>query len=120
MTGSGLEGVWDSASVRGGNCRWQAFQAVPQVAALLPQGLMVFCVSLREDLLAVYGLDDSLRPDTKPVVSELQNRDVAVSLISGDDHKDWPPTRNPRSPNQIKVLPWRQAEVCQKDHGSQR
>ncbi|KAH6664174.1 hypothetical protein B0J14DRAFT_706614 [Halenospora varia] len=71
----------------------------------------VFCVSLREDLLTVYGLDDSLRPDTKSVVSELQKRDVAVSLVSGDDHKDWPPTRNPRSPNQIKVLPWRQAEA---------
>ncbi|MCJ1421929.1 hypothetical protein MMC32_008296 [Xylographa parallela] len=85
VTGSGMEGVWDGASVRGGNSRWLAVQAIPQVAALLSQGRTVFCVSLGEDLLTVYGLDDSLRPDAKSVVSELQKRDIAVSLVSGDD-----------------------------------
>ncbi|MCJ1358754.1 MAG: hypothetical protein MMC33_008754 [Icmadophila ericetorum] len=85
VTGSGMEGIWNGASIRGGNSRWLALQAVPQVTKLLSQGLTVFCVSLGEDLLAVYGLDDSLRPDSECVVSELQKRGIAVSLVSGDD-----------------------------------
>ncbi|KAL9115041.1 MAG: hypothetical protein Q9187_007371 [Circinaria calcarea] len=85
VTGSGMEGAWNGASVRGGNSRWLAVQTVPQVALLLSQGCTVFCVTLGEELLAVYGLDDSLRPDAKSVVSELQKREIAVSLVSGDD-----------------------------------
>ncbi|RHZ58279.1 hypothetical protein CDV55_105698 [Aspergillus turcosus] len=85
VTGSGLEGAWNGTSIRGGNSRWLAVQTVPQVASLLSQGLTVFCVSLGEELLAVYGLDESLRHDAKAVVSELQKRDIAVSIISGDD-----------------------------------
>lgn len=83
VNGNSMEGVW--VSVRRGNSRWLAVQAIPQVAALLSHGRTVFCVSLGEELLAVYGLDDSLRPDSKPVVSELQKRGIAVSLVSGDD-----------------------------------
>jgi len=83
VTGSGMEGAWKSARVRGGNSR--CVQTIPQVASLLSQGLTVFCVSLGEDLLAVYGLKDALRPDAKSVVSKLQERAIAVSLLSGDD-----------------------------------
>ena len=85
VTGSGMEGKWNGESVRGGHARWLAVQGDPQVASLLSQGCTVFCVSLGEELLAVYGLDDSLRSDAESVVSELQKRDIAVSLISGDD-----------------------------------
>jgi cation transport ATPase len=38
-----------------------------------------------EDLLAVYGLNNFLRPNTKSVVSELKKRDIAASLINKDD-----------------------------------
>lgn len=85
VTGNGMEGIWNGASVRGGHSRWLAVQTEPPVTLLLSQGRTVFCVSLGEDLLAIYGLDDSLRPDAKPVVSELQKRGIAVSLVSGDD-----------------------------------
>lgn len=86
VTGSGMEGVWNGESVRGGNSRWLAVQTKTPVASLLSQGRTVFCVSQGEDLLAIYGLHDSLRPDAISVVSELQKRDIAVSLVSGDDH----------------------------------
>lgn len=85
VTGNGLEGVWNGAKLRGGNSRWLAIRNVPQVASLLSQGCTVFCVSLDEILLAVYGLTDSLRPDARSVVSLLQSRNIAVSVISGDD-----------------------------------
>ncbi|KAL9636916.1 MAG: hypothetical protein Q9164_002532 [Protoblastenia rupestris] len=85
VTGSGLKGTWNGSFVRAGNSRWLAFQDAPQVASLLSQGRTVFCLSLGEDLLAVYGLNDTLRHDAMSVVSELQKRDIAISLVSGDD-----------------------------------
>lgn len=85
VTGSGMEGTWNGAILRGGNPRWLAVQTVPQVATMLSQGLTVFCVSLDEDLLSVYGLADSLRPDAQSVVLELQQRGISVSIVSGDD-----------------------------------
>jgi Cd2+-exporting ATPase len=85
VTGSGMEGTWGGMSLRGGNSHWLAVQTIPRVASLLSQGSTVFCVSLGDELLAAYGLDDTLRPDAKFVVSELQKRDIAVSLVSGDD-----------------------------------
>lgn len=85
VTGSGMEGTWNGVGIRGGNSRWLAVQTMPQVASLLSQGRTVFCVSLGKELLAVYGLDDSLRPDATSVVSELRKRGIAVSLVSGDD-----------------------------------
>jgi Cu2+-exporting ATPase len=85
VTGSGIEGAWNGAIVRGGNSRWLGVQTMPQVASLLSQGRTVFCVSLNEELLAVYGLDDRLRPDAMSAISELQARGIAVSLVSGDD-----------------------------------
>ncbi|KAI9806959.1 MAG: hypothetical protein M1833_002617 [Piccolia ochrophora] len=85
ITGKGIEGVWNGTIVRGGNSRWLAVQTRPQVTSLLSQGRTVFCVSLGDELLAVYGLNDSLRADAISVVSELQHRDIAVSIVSGDD-----------------------------------
>jgi len=87
VTGSGMEGKLSASSVRlrGGNSRWLTVQDNPEVAALLSQGRTVFCVGLGEDLIAIYGLDDSLRPDAKSTVDELQTRGIAVSIVSGDD-----------------------------------
>jgi Cd2+-exporting ATPase len=85
VTGSGMEGAWNSVPVRGGNARWLAVQTKPNVSSLLLEGRTVFCVSLGQHLLSVYGLDDVLRPDAKSVVAELQRRDIGVSIVSGDD-----------------------------------
>ena len=55
------------------------------VQSLLSRGLTVFCMSSGDELLAVYGLEDSIRPDASTVVSELRRRGIAVSIVSGDD-----------------------------------
>ncbi|KAL5319004.1 hypothetical protein ACEPPN_014072 [Leptodophora sp. 'Broadleaf-Isolate-01'] len=87
VTGSGMEGVWGKGNLRlrGGNSRWLAVQDNPKVSILLLQGRTVFCVTLGQDLIAVYGLHDSLRSDAKATVDELQTRGIAVSIVSGDD-----------------------------------
>ncbi|KAL2059745.1 hypothetical protein VTL71DRAFT_10129, partial [Oculimacula yallundae] len=87
VTSKGMEGTCgkDSLHLRGGNSRWLAVEDHHQVSALLTRGMSVFCVTLGDKLLAIYGLDDSLRPDAKSTVAELQTRGIAVSLVSGDD-----------------------------------
>ncbi|KAH7410603.1 Cu2+-exporting ATPase [Cadophora sp. MPI-SDFR-AT-0126] len=87
VTGSGMEGKLSPGNVRirGGNSRWLAVQDNPEVSALLSEGRTVFCITLGEDLIAIYGLDDSLRSDAKATVDELQTRGIAVSIVSGDD-----------------------------------
>ncbi|KAG8526712.1 uncharacterized protein KY384_008141 [Bacidia gigantensis] len=85
VTGCGMKGVWEDRQVRVGSCRWLNVQETPQVAALLSQGLTVLCVSLDDELITVFGLDDTLRADAKSTVTELKERSIAVSLVSGDD-----------------------------------
>ncbi|KAH7346212.1 Cu2+-exporting ATPase [Rhexocercosporidium sp. MPI-PUGE-AT-0058] len=87
VTGSGMEGIWKKSHLRvkGGNSRWLAVQDNQYVSTLLSQGRTVFCVVLGQELIAIYGLHDSLRPDAKSTIDELQIRGIAVSIVSGDD-----------------------------------
>ncbi|KAH0548628.1 hypothetical protein GP486_007828 [Trichoglossum hirsutum] len=85
IVGKGVEGTWEGETIRAGNSRWLGVHDTPQVQSLLRQGLTVFCLTRNNVLLAVFGLQDSLRPDAKAVVSTLTARGIAVSIISGDD-----------------------------------
>ncbi|KAI9781165.1 MAG: hypothetical protein M1839_006273 [Geoglossum umbratile] len=85
IPGKGVEGVWEGEAVRGGNPRWLGIHHLPEVESLLRKGLTVFCLTHNQNLLAVYGLEDSLRPGAKAVVSTLAARGIAVSIVSGDD-----------------------------------
>lgn len=85
IPGNGVQGTFDGASVRCGNTRWLSAQNVPEVQTLLTKSLTVFCVALNDQPILAFGLTDSLRPDTRAVIAELQNRNIAISIISGDD-----------------------------------
>lgn len=85
ITGKGVDGKFNGVSVRCGNTRWLSAETHPEVQDLLSKGLTVFCVALDKRLLAAFGLSDSLRPDSRAVITELQKRGIAVSIVSGDD-----------------------------------
>ncbi|KAI9822884.1 MAG: hypothetical protein M1832_002909 [Thelocarpon impressellum] len=85
VTGSGVEGRRGGKTVRAGNCRWLGVEDLAPVKSLLSRGLTVFCAVHGDDLVALYGLEDTLRPDASAVVSELGRRGIAVSMVSGDD-----------------------------------
>lgn len=85
ITGKGVQGSLGGLQVRGGNTRWLCADAHPQVQILLAQGLTVFGITVNGELVAAYGLSDSLRPESEFVVTELQKRNITVSIISGDD-----------------------------------
>lgn len=86
VTGKGVEGVVNgTTTIRAGNSRWLGVDSLPQVQSLLSQGFTVFCVVINDDLHAIFGLGDSLRPDATFVVSSLVSRGITVSIVSGDD-----------------------------------
>ncbi len=85
ITGKGIEGSFNGVTVRCGNTRWLSADSQPQVQELFSRGLTVFGVAQDGQLIAIYGLSDALRPDSHSVVAELQRRNIAVSIVSGDD-----------------------------------
>ena len=82
--GKGMYATLDGQRVRGGNAFFVDAVEDPDVQRLLEQGLTVFCLRHGSALLAIYGLRDSVRTDTRKVISALQARDILVSIVSGD------------------------------------
>lgn len=85
VTGKGVEGTFDNANVRCGNTRWLSADTLPEVQDLLAKGLTVFGVTMNDQPVAAFGLSDALRSDAHAVVTELQKRNIAISIVSGDD-----------------------------------
>lgn len=85
VTGKGMEGIFEGSTVRCGNTRWLLAETLPEVQSLLAQGLTVFGVAKNDHPIAVFGLSDSLRPESYLVITELHKRNIPVSIVSGDD-----------------------------------
>jgi Cu2+-exporting ATPase len=53
--------------------------------SILSQGYTVFCFTINNSVAAVFGLEDSLRPDALHTVTKLRERGISIHVISGDD-----------------------------------
>ena len=84
-TGEGVEGIVDGKIVKAGNSRWLGLEDHPAVKKFLSQGYTMLCATVDDQLVAVFGLQDSLRSDARKTVAELQRRNIEVSIVSGDD-----------------------------------
>lgn len=84
-TGKGVEGTVNGKRLKAGNSRWLGFDNHLDVQDSLAQGLTTFCVTINGQFVAMYGLEDLLRPDADATVLELQRRGISVSIVSGDD-----------------------------------
>jgi Cu2+-exporting ATPase len=85
LTGKGVEGSAPGLILRAGNSRWLNLSSNVQVQTVLERGYTAFCFTINDALVAVFGLDDSLRPDALETVTKLQERGISVHLLSGDD-----------------------------------
>ncbi|KAK8221625.1 E1-E2 ATPase-domain-containing protein [Phyllosticta capitalensis] len=85
VPGKGVEAFIGGKVLRAGSCRWLNMEAVPEVKLLLSQGLTVFCFTVNNALRAAFGLEDTLRPEAKDIVTTLQDSAIDVSIVSGDD-----------------------------------
>lgn len=86
LTGKGVEAITSSGSVlRAGNSRWLGLSQDSRVQSILSQGHTTFCFMVDDTLVAIFGLQDSLRPDSLDTVEQLHKRGISVHVISGDD-----------------------------------
>lgn len=85
ITSKGIQGTLRGRTIRAGNSRWLGLESHPQVSSLLSKGYTVFCVEIDETNSAIFGLEDTLRPDAQSTVAELIKRNIEVSIVSGDD-----------------------------------
>jgi len=63
VAGNGIEATWNGRKIRAGNPHWLRVEDSPTVRQILSQGLTMFCVTIDDELVAVFGLKDLLRPD---------------------------------------------------------
>ncbi|KAL8893308.1 MAG: hypothetical protein Q9192_005398, partial [Flavoplaca navasiana] len=85
LTGKGVEGTASGQVLRAGNCHWLNLSSHPKVQPVLSKGLTAFCFTIDGSLTAVFGLEDSIRPDALSTVTKLHRRGIVVHIISGDD-----------------------------------
>ncbi|KAF4842287.1 P-type cation-transporting ATPase [Colletotrichum siamense] len=85
LTGKGVEGTISSRKLRAGNSRWLGLSSDPAVESFLSQGYTVFCFTVDGTLVALFALEDSVRPEAFAIVSKLQASNVSVHILSGDD-----------------------------------
>jgi heavy metal translocating P-type ATPase len=85
VVGRGVEGTFAGRALRAGNSRWLNQSEHPVVATFLSQGYTVFCFTMSDSIAAVFGLEDSLRADALSTVTKLQQADISVHILSGDD-----------------------------------
>jgi len=60
---------------------------IKEIEFFQDQGKTVVSVCIDGDVLALIALSDTLRPEAKPLVSDLLNRDIKVIMLSGDNYK---------------------------------
>jgi Cu2+-exporting ATPase len=87
IPGSGVEASWNGIQVRAGNPYWLSIKDIPEVQRLLHLGLTIFCVTLDDELVALFGLQDLLRQDAIDTITELKKRSIDISILSGDNEK---------------------------------
>ncbi|KAF2224419.1 putative copper-translocating P-type ATPase [Elsinoe ampelina] len=84
VPGCGVEAKVDGVVVKAGNPSWLSFTNRDIVRALAASGKTVLCITQAGNLIAVYGLKTTMRPEAADVVEVLQRRNIDVHLISGD------------------------------------
>ncbi|KAF8863868.1 copper-translocating P-t [Acephala macrosclerotiorum] len=85
VPGKGIEAMWNNHLIRAGNPHWLGLESSPAILKALSRGLTTFCISLDGALVAVFGLQDLLRPDAVQTISQLRKRNIEVSIVSGDN-----------------------------------
>ena len=86
LPGKGVKGYVDNKRLRGGNSMWLETEVNPEVESMLSQGLTVFCFTINNELVSVFGLQDTARPEAFSTIQHLQQRGLNIHMLSGDDH----------------------------------
>ena len=85
--GSGIEALFKGSIIRAGNPDWIGVSQSPHVEKILSLDLTMFCVSIDGRLVALFGLNDMLRPDAVETINQLKKRSIDISIVSGDSRE---------------------------------
>ncbi|KAL0932597.1 copper-translocating p-type ATPase [Colletotrichum truncatum] len=85
LTGKGIEATVRGSILRAGNSRWLGLSSDPKVEFILSQGCTAFCFTVDGTMAAVFGLEDSVRPDALTTISKLRASGIEIHILSGDD-----------------------------------
>lgn len=85
QAGKGIEGKHLDSQLYAGNATWLDLSSNAHVHSIKSQARSVFCFVVGESPVAIFGLQDSPRPDAAATVSKLQRSGIQVHLLSGDD-----------------------------------
>ncbi|KAJ3030210.1 hypothetical protein HDV00_009009 [Rhizophlyctis rosea] len=88
--GLGVQGVVHGSTIRVGRPSWVSEKPYPPqlqsaLASNLEHGRSVVAASVGEELVAIFGLSDSLRVDAKEAVKYLVSQGIQVHVFSGDN-----------------------------------
>ena len=87
LTGMGVQGTAKDSglAIQAGNSRWLNLATDAVVQSVLSQGCTAFCFTIGGSVTAIFGLQDSVRPDAASTVKTLFDHGISVHIISGDD-----------------------------------
>ena len=84
IPGRGIEARLSSRLVRGGSPSWLGLTDHPAVVGMQAQALTMFAVVCEKELIALFGLRDTLRPSAHSAIKFLAGRGIDSYIVSGD------------------------------------
>lgn len=84
IPGRGIEANLSGRLVRGGSPAWLGLTNHTVVADMQSQAMTMFAVVCGPELVAVFGLRDTLRPSARAAVKLLEGRGINSYIVSGD------------------------------------
>ncbi|KAK5697531.1 hypothetical protein LTR97_007669 [Elasticomyces elasticus] len=85
IPGAGITAQYNSSTIKAGNPYWLNFIAHSEIVSLFHLAMTVFCVTVDDKLVLIYGLKSNLRPNAAALVTELHHRGVTCHIVSGDN-----------------------------------
>lgn len=87
LPGMGIAAGFSGFALLGGNADFVDMKSDARVSAYREEGLTIFAVTYGGHLIALYGLQDAVRPGVPQLIAALKKRGNRVMLISGDNTK---------------------------------
>lgn len=85
IPGAGIEAQYGDITIKAGNPYWLEVESRAEVTQFLQDAMTTFCITLNGKLIAVYGLQSTLRSNASSVIAELNGRGITCHIVSGDN-----------------------------------
>lgn len=85
IPGKGIEARNGSSYIRGGSATWLGLRDDSVLRGMKDKTLSLFAVTAGDDLVAAFGLTDTIRPSAHKAIDLLRNYGTDVYIVSGDE-----------------------------------